>query len=98
MGGMTSDFRAKAVNLSMALARGSTISIVPSRSLKYGNKVNKSLSIRFSGPVFLAGGYSFRSVSYCKRILDKHGPERGKGLCVQDIPTLSRTGRNATRP
>ena len=97
MGGAPSVFRARAVNLSTVLVHGSTIPTIPSHSLKYGNRANKSLSIRISTRVFLAGGYSFRLVSYCRWILDKHGPERGKGLCVQDIPTLSATGRNIAK-
>ena len=97
MGGVPPVFRAKAVNLSAAVARRSTVPIIPSRTLKYGNRGNNSLSIRILGRLFLAGGYSFRSVSYCRRILDKYGPERGKGLYVQDIPMLSGTGRNIAR-
>ncbi len=95
IGGVPPVFRAKAVNLSMVLARGSTIYAIPSYSLKYGNRGNKSLPIQFLTRVFPTGGYSFRLVPYCRQIPDKYGPQRVKGLCVQDIPTLSRTGRNA---
>ncbi len=70
----------------------------PSRSFKGVNTGKKSVPERISQPVFPPRGHSFQPGRRGGWIADRFEPQRVRDLCTQDIPMLSRPGKNVVGP